>query len=48
MKLEKIEYGGIKGNQLSQATESIFQEFQELFKIFTESTYSPLDLEDEV
>ena len=48
LKLEKIEYGGIKGNQLSQVTEGIFNEFQEHFKIFTESTYNPLDLEDDV
>ena len=48
LKLEKIEYGGIKGNQLSQVTEGIFNEFQEHFKTFTESTYNPLDLEDDV
>lgn len=33
MKLEKIEFGGIKGKQLSAQVESMFAEFQNLYKV---------------
>ena len=33
MKLEKIEFGGIKGKQLSSQVESMFVEFQGLYKV---------------
>ena len=33
MKLEKIEFGGIKGKQLSSKVESMFVEFQALYKV---------------
>jgi len=35
MKLEKIEFGGIKGKQLSSLVESMFLEFQSLYKVVT-------------
>ena len=48
MKLEKVELGGIKGNMLGEQVIDIFQEFDEAFKLFTESKYNPLDSSDPV
>ena len=48
MKLEKIEFGGIKGRMLSALIEQIFEEFQNQYKVFTDSSYNCLDLADEV
>ena len=48
MKLEKVEFGGVKGRVLSQLVVNIFMEFQELFKVFADSSYNPLDPEDKV
>ena len=48
MKLEKIEYGGVKGKPLSTLTVQIFDEFNEKYKHFTEVTYDPLDPQDDV
>ena len=46
MKLEKIEFGGIKGKMLSSQVVQVFEEFQELYKLFTERTYDSLDPQD--
>ncbi|KAM8946996.1 dynein axonemal heavy chain 9 [Pelodytes ibericus] len=43
MKLEKIEFGGIKGKVLSQTVFSMYQEFQDVYKVFSERTYNCLD-----
>lgn len=43
MKLEKIEIGGIKGKSLSQQVVQVFEEFNELFKVFTERSYDCMD-----
>ena len=48
MKLEKIEFGGIKGKMLSSQVVQIFEEFNELYKLFTERSYDSLDPLDEV
>lgn len=48
LKLEKIEYGGVKGTMLSEVTLAMFGEFNDLFKTFTDSSYDPLDLTDDV
>ena len=48
MKLEKIEFGGIQGRCLSEMVVHIFTEFQELTGRFTNSTYSALDVHNEV
>ena len=48
MKLEKIEFGGIQGRCLSEMVAHIFTEFQELTGRFTNSTYSALDVHNEV
>ena len=42
-KLEKIEFGGIKGKMLSGEIVTQYEEFQELFKVFTEKSYDCLD-----
>ncbi|XP_062448100.1 dynein axonemal heavy chain 9 [Rhea pennata] len=44
MKLEKIEFSGIKGKALSQQVLNIYEEFQEAYKVFAERTYDCLDL----
>lgn len=46
MKLEKIEFGGIKGKMLSSQVIQVFDEFNELYKLFTERTYDSLDPSD--
>ena len=48
LKLEKIEYGGVKGTMLSEVTLAMFGEFNDLFKVFTDSSYDLLDLTDDV
>ncbi|CAK8695850.1 unnamed protein product [Clavelina lepadiformis] len=47
MKLEKIEFGGVKGRVLSQLVLNIFEAFQEIYKVFGECTYNPLDPEED-
>lgn len=47
-KLEKIEFTGIKGKQLSSQTKQIFDDFNELYKKFTFVTYDPMNPEDAV
>uniref|UniRef100_A0A4W3JPZ5 Dynein axonemal heavy chain 11 n=1 Tax=Callorhinchus milii TaxID=7868 RepID=A0A4W3JPZ5_CALMI len=42
-KLEKLEFGGIKGKILSDQISTMNNEFLEYCKIFKESTYDPLD-----
>ncbi|XP_070187600.1 dynein beta chain, ciliary-like isoform X2 [Littorina saxatilis] len=43
MKLEKIELGGAQGKSLSSQVISVYQEFQEQYKVFAESTFDCLD-----
>ena len=45
MKLEKIEFGGIKGKQLSSQVESMFVEFQGLYKvrIYSQISYNSIE-----
>ena len=47
-KLEKIEFGGIKGKMLSGEIVTQYEEFQELYKVFTEKSYDCLDPTEEV
>lgn len=44
MKLEKIEFSGIKGKALGQQVLDMYEEFQEAYKVFAERTYDCLDL----
>ncbi|CAH1258196.1 DNAH17 [Branchiostoma lanceolatum] len=46
MKLEKIEFTGIKGNILSQQVAAMFNEFCDIFKVFSDRSYDALDHED--
>ncbi|KAH0629591.1 hypothetical protein JD844_011790, partial [Phrynosoma platyrhinos] len=43
-KLEKLEFSGIKGKFLSQQVVSMHEEFEEVYKVFSESTYDCLDV----
>ena len=47
-KLEKIEFGGIKGKMLSGEIVTQYEEFQDLYRVFTEKTYDCLDPTEEV
>ncbi|XP_035888861.1 dynein heavy chain 9, axonemal isoform X3 [Phyllostomus discolor] len=42
-KLEKLEFSGFRGNALSQQVQQMYDEFQELCRIFSESSYDCLD-----
>ncbi|XP_071659373.1 dynein axonemal heavy chain 9-like [Patagioenas fasciata] len=44
MKLEKIEFSGIKAKTLGQQVLDMYEEFQEAYKVFSERTYDCLDL----
>jgi len=48
LKLEKVEYAGIKGRKLSAQTVAIYEEFNDMYKAFQEVTYDPLDPQDTV
>uniref|UniRef100_A0A8B9HQL2 Dynein, axonemal, heavy chain 11 n=1 Tax=Astyanax mexicanus TaxID=7994 RepID=A0A8B9HQL2_ASTMX len=44
MKLEKLEFGGVRGRSLSQQVVWLHEEFQERFKTFAEKSYDCLDV----
>ncbi|KAG8543423.1 hypothetical protein GDO81_024705, partial [Engystomops pustulosus] len=46
MKLEKVEFGGIKGKVLSRTVGDMYQEFQDTYKVFSERTYDCLDTDN--
>jgi len=48
LKLEKVEYAGIKGRMLSAQTVAIYEEFNEMYKTFQDVTYDPLEPQDTV
>lgn len=48
MKLEKIEFSGIKGKALGQQVLDMYEEFQEAYNVFAERTYDCLDLTNTV
>ena len=43
LKLEKVAFGGSKGQVLTGMVMNIFNEFNELMNKFTNSSYDPLD-----
>ncbi|XP_016013564.2 dynein heavy chain 9, axonemal isoform X3 [Rousettus aegyptiacus] len=45
-KLEKLEFSGIRGNALSQQVQKMYDEFQEMHRIFSEFSYDCLDPQD--
>ncbi|XP_072501166.1 dynein axonemal heavy chain 9 [Notamacropus eugenii] len=44
LKLEKLEFSGIRGNALSQQVQNMYEEFQNVYKAFSECSYDCLDL----
>ena len=48
LKLEKVEFSGVKGRCLGEMIEQIYNDFQELMAKFTNSTYNPLDINNQV
>jgi len=48
MKLEKVEFAGIKGRMLSTQTVAIYEEFNEMYKAFQDVIYDPLEPQDTV
>jgi len=47
-KLEKLEFGGVRGKSLSDQTVAIHQEFTNCWKVFKESSYDSFDVKNEV
>lgn len=43
-KLEKLEFSGIKGKALSHQVLNMYEEFQEVYKVFSDRTYDCLDV----
>lgn len=43
MKLEKLEIGGVRGRALSLQIQSLYQEFLDSYRVFTEKPYDCLD-----
>ncbi|XP_045020772.1 dynein axonemal heavy chain 9 isoform X1 [Bubalus bubalis] len=44
-KLEKLEFSGIRGSALSQQAQQMYTEFQEMYRVFSDSSYDCLDLQ---
>ncbi|XP_057572498.1 dynein axonemal heavy chain 9 [Hippopotamus amphibius kiboko] len=42
-KLGKLEFSGIRGSALSQQAQQLYSEFQEMYRVFSESSYDCLD-----
>ncbi|XP_064351341.1 dynein axonemal heavy chain 9 [Camelus dromedarius] len=42
-KLVKLEFSGIRGNALSQQAQQMYSEFEEIYRVFSESSYDYLD-----
>nr|CAD7423391.1 unnamed protein product [Timema monikensis] len=47
LRLEKVEFGGIKGRALTNQIVSVFQEFNDIYAVFHSITYDPLSPEDD-
>lgn len=48
LRLEKIQFGGVKGQPLSDLVEAMFQEFNDLMNAFTSKPEDPLDISNNV
>ena len=48
MRLEKIQFGGIKGETLSKLVEDMFTEFNDLMSAFIGRPEDPLDISNNV
>ena len=47
-KLEKVEFGGVRGKSLNTLTVDMFTEFNDLFAAFGDISDEPLNLDSEV
>lgn len=48
LRLEKIQFGGVKGQSLSELVETMFQEFTDLINAFVSKPEDPLDISNNV
>jgi dynein heavy chain len=48
LRLEKIQFGGVKGQSLSVLVEAMFQEFNDLMNGFVSRPDDPLDISNNV
>ena len=48
MRLEKIQFGGVKGQSLSDLVEAMFAEFNDLMNDFVNRPEDPLDISNNV
>ena len=48
LKLEKVEFGGVRGRSLSQPVQWLHQDFLDTYKVFTEKPYDCLDVTNKV
>jgi hypothetical protein len=48
LRLEKIQFGGVKGQSLSDLVEAMFQEFNDLMNAFMSKPEDPLDISNNV
>ncbi len=48
MRLEKIQFGGIRGQSLSDKVEAMFTEFNDLMTAFVSRPEDPLDISNNV
>lgn len=48
MKLEKMEFSGVKGKALGQQVLDMYESFQEAYKVLAEHSYDCLDLTNTV
>lgn len=48
LKLEKIEFGGLRGRSLSELVVEMFSNFQDLVTQLSNKSYDPLDPNNEV
>ena len=48
LKLEKVEFSGVKDRSFGEMVEQIYNDFQEVLSKFTNSTYNPLDVNNKV
>lgn len=48
LRLEKIQFGGVKGQSLSDLVETMFNEFNDLMNAFVSRPGNPLDISNNV
>ena len=48
LKLEKVEFGGLRGRSLGEMVQTMFTDFQELMAGLSGKNYDPMDLSNMV